>query len=605
MFKPSFSRNSLIYSRWGEAIVKHKAIDSGSEADNPYQTANSTFVGCIAAFFFFGVTGCIPTPPPAPQEVSYTFELLPEDPPRVAVTVSLGGEGRGSTSFSLSKRWASVSDTRASIGGVRASGNGGRRLEPLEFEANTWEVYHGPDEKLSLTYELVSRRQQIGSRPQDFHRVVISDDLFHLIGRVGLLTPENLDRKRVRSIRVRWKGFRDEGWKTASSFNTGEDEYTVRTSLSGFLNSVFIAGKIRLHPFLIEGNLLQFAIYGRDWKFFDSEFVQLASEIVRYQRDFFKDHSQPYFLISLIPAGDESSGALSGTGLTDSFALFVSPRFDLEEGSDGLLRIKKLLAHELFHNWNGGKIHREEPEELVYWFSEGFTDYYARRLLRRSGLLSPEEYVDSLNELFARYMLSEVRDEPNSRIAEGFWLDERLKDLPYRRGDIVALLVDHEIRRVSSGRRDLDDLMIELLDRSQQSGFLVSTDSLLEIFADFTTPAFAARLKEIIVDGSDPEFPPDLVVPTARMRLEPMGVFDLGFDFAFSRQQSEVVSVRRGSRAYQAGLRDGQTLLGWSVWIGDVLKPVTIRVLDGATRRAITYLPQSTRTIPVPQFAHR
>jgi hypothetical protein len=122
----------------------------------------------------------------------------------------------------------------------------------------------------------------------------------------------------------------------------------------------------------------------------------------------------------------------------------------LEPGSDDAARIALLLAHEHFHHWNGGKIRMEETEQLAYWFSEGFTDFFARRILLRCGLFDVAEYVRRLNESLALYWTEPMRHEKNARIAADFWKVQSIGELPYRRGDLVALLLDHEIRATSA-----------------------------------------------------------------------------------------------------------------------------------------------------------
>ena len=58
----------------------------------------------------------------------------------------------------------------------------------------------------------------------------------------------------------------------------------------------------------------------------------------------------------------------------------------------------KLFAHEHFHSWTGGKIRNNEQEELNYWWTEGFTEYYSRVLALRSGGLSIEEFINDCNQ---------------------------------------------------------------------------------------------------------------------------------------------------------------------------------------------------------------
>ncbi|HSR51745.1 MAG TPA: hypothetical protein VLV83_13030 [Acidobacteriota bacterium] len=561
--------------------------------------------------------GCrLGAPEALPQEeIEMVLRLLPggeESPPQaVEVEITVEARDRIKTIFLLEESWAAVQDARDAIQNVRAYGGDGRPLEAFRSQSHGWEIIHRRDEKVRLVYQLDPVHRVIGSHPSQYYRVLLTDDLFQMIGHVGLLYPEHVDKGLTCRFSVRWEGFREAGWKTVSSLSS-LNQFQVRTSLSRFINSIFLAGKLRLHPRFIEDNLVQFAVYG-EWSFDDSEFVALASRIIKMERDFFRDHSQDYFLVSLIPTDKERGGNMGGTGLTDSFALWVYPGLELESQSDGRTRMLQLLAHEIFHNWNGGKIAREEPEQLIYWFSEGFTDFYARRLLYREGLISREQYAALLSRRFAEFWLSPVNREPNSRIVDDFWKDPQIKDLPYHRGDVVALLLDHEIRRQSGGTRSLDDLMRQILRRYEDEQVQYGVDNLLDLFAQATSPQFAQHLREVIVDGHLPDVPSDLGAPELALRTRQLGAFDPGFDIRSSIAAREVLSVRSGSRAHQAGVREGQKLLGWSVRFGDIDFPITLSVRDGSgsggtngsngsSQRRITYLPQSPQTVPVPSF---
>lgn len=547
--------------------------------------------------------GC-QAPAQAPdEEIAYTFQLSKQaGGPQVSVLVELSGDEDASTDFHLRESWASVEDTRGLVGEPSARGEQERPLEVFQSGSHSWRVVHRPGERIRLSYPLRSGTDLTATNPASYYRVLIASDVFHMIGHVGLIVPTRIDRQQMCRIQVRWEGFAEAGWKVVSSFSADQKGFEIRQPLGRFVHSLFFAGRLRLYPRFVQENLMQFALYG-DWKFSDQQFVDMAHAITQAERDFFRDHSQPYFLVTLLPVGDENSGNMGGTGLTNSFALFISPHYSLE-GDQGL-RVRKLLAHELFHHWNGGLLVREDPGQLIYWFTEGFTDFYARRLLHRAGLMSTEQYADSLNQLLAGYFLSPVRSEPNQRIAEAFWSDAEIKELPYRRGDLVALLLDHEIQRQSAGARSLDDLMREALRRALQDRAQTSTESLLELFAEYTSDGYVQALREVVVQGRMPHIPDDLGAPEVRMEMDDLGRFELGFDYESSRRRQSVQGVVPQSRAWQAGLRNGQLLEGWSLRFGDIVYPVQLTVRDNGVRRQITYLPQSTSTEKVPQIRGR
>ncbi|MGL1562936.1 hypothetical protein ACSTHQ_00210, partial [Vibrio parahaemolyticus] len=79
-----------------------------------------------------------------------------------------------------------------------------------------------------------------------------------------------------------------------------------------------------------------------------------------------------------------------------------------------------------FHTWNPWRLGRmagAPAERADYWFSEGFTDFYARRLLLRSGVFSLEEFAADWNDALRAYANNPARLEPNRRVVERFWSD--------------------------------------------------------------------------------------------------------------------------------------------------------------------------------------
>jgi predicted metalloprotease with PDZ domain len=411
-------------------------------------------------------------------------------------------------------------------------------------------VTHPPAGTVAARWFLDPLTEPLDPRLGNDYRPMLRPQLFQLLGETGLLLPDPLKGPEQRAIRFEWRGFREAGWKFACSFGD-EESFTVPRSLDAFKHSVFLAGDIGLHARELHGTRLLFALdrpQGEGFAFKEDDLVELGTRVIAAERDFFSDWSDPLFVITLVPEERQTTLSLGGTGLTDSFSLFLSPRFTLKPGSDDFSRVAMLLAHEHFHHWNGGRIRLEEPEQLGYWFSEGFTDFFARRILLRAGLYDVPEYVKRLNESLEHYWLSPVRHEKNARIVQDFWKVREVGELPYRRGDLVAILLDREIRATTQGQRSLDDFFREALQRGRDRGEICSTDNLLELAADYTSAEFAGRLRALIVDGADFELDSDLGAPFLDLRWRavqrPDGKTDVpflelrdGVDLAAARAQ--------------------------------------------------------------------
>lgn len=136
-----------------------------------------------------------------------------------------------------------------------------------------------------------------------------------------------------------------------------------------------------------------------------------------------------------------------------------------------------LTAHEFFHVWNVKRIrpaplgpfdYSRENYTRQLWAIEGVTSYYTDLLLVRAGLLAPERYLELLAE-----RIQALQSQPGRAVQSleqssfDAWIkfyrpDENSVNSAisyYLKGELVALLLDVEIRHASAGARSLDDVL--------------------------------------------------------------------------------------------------------------------------------------------------
>jgi len=254
------------------------------------------------------------------------------------------------------------------------------------------------------------------------------------------------------------------------------------------------------------------------------------------------------------------------------------------------------------HNWCGRATPAEQPERLVYWFSEGFTEFLTRRLLLRAGLSDAEGYARSLQDSVRGYLANPHCRAPNAKIDAEFWTSREVGELPYRRGDLVAALLDHAIRAKSAGAQSLDDFAREAV-RLGRGGEKVSTPVLLERIGRWTDPGFAERVRAIVEDGAPLELPPDLFAPCLAITTVEEPGLELGFDLDASIANGTLTAVQPASAAERAGLRDGQKLASIS-YERRVDRPVRLEVIDQGERRTVEFLPHGAlRALPAVRVA--
>ncbi len=149
------------------------------------------------------------------------------------------------------------------------------------------------------------------------------------------------------------------------------------------------------------------------------------------------------------------------------------------------------LAHEMLHLWIGNHIMGSSPPD-TYWFTEGFTDYLAIKLMYRAGLLSEAMLQQRLANVVRRYRLA-ARLSPGVGLVEAGQAKHENWELIYGGGAMIAFLLDAE--NPTGFQRALREL-------STNASELFSQQRLLQQLDEFTDGA-ATRIFEAVDDGMD------------------------------------------------------------------------------------------------------
>jgi predicted metalloprotease with PDZ domain len=504
------------------------------------------------------------------------------------VSVTFAGDADGSTNILLPNEWGGQQELFRAIRNLSVS-KGTTLADSDKPFVKT--LTHQPGQKITVTYEISQDFQ--GPLTNAVRYRPVTDAIYiHWIGNAVWVLPE-WDEQTDNDISIEWKGFA-KSWTVANSFGTSRRKQKFQAKLSELLSAIFVAGDFRITTTKAKANDVNIAIRGK-WQFTDVELTEMIRKVIDTERDFFGDHTQKYYLVTLVQT-DEGPKALSfgGTGLTDSFALFATPNATVS-------RLRGLLAHEYAHNWIPGRLGRmPEPEQDLYWFSEGFTDFYTYKLLRSGSLITAAEYAEAYNERIREYYLLPVRNEPNDRIVKDFWTDRNVQRLPYLRGFLFATNLDADIRNASEGTASLDNAIKELFAVSKTP---LSFESLTAIFSKYLGRDITSSVNLYLKDGATIVPQPYALGPDFTQRITEMPVFELGFDFDKFAKDRVVAELDPNSSAYAAGLRNGQKRIGGvSLAFGDTTKEVELKVKDDEGEKTIKFLPIARTRLEIPQY---
>jgi predicted metalloprotease with PDZ domain len=541
------------------------------------------------------VTIALPAAAQTDSPVSYTVSPVMEGASLTALAVEIRfvGDADGETRLLLPDEWAGTDSLWRQVDDVQVEG-----ATAVREDGNARRIItHAPSAPLAARYRV--RSGYAGEPGFGYQKAlpIILPGWFFFHGEGVFATP---DGRQGAPARFAWRGFPAE-WKIASDLDhlSGARPGTVKDVVEAAAIGGPDLGVVRRE---LDGAPVRVAMRGA-WDFTPEAFVEGLAAVIQAENALWGDAGRPFF-VPMAPLGGTGSGlSYTGTARSDAFSVASTPGFPLAQAS-------RFLAHEYMHTWVPIEIggFPEGPGASAAWLTEGWTDFYAGRALLRAGLWTPVDFVTELNRVLMRNTSSPVRAIPNTELAERFWSDANVHQLPYDRGHLLALLLDHRIRAHTGGRADMDDVMLaqrEYALRNAQDGTRMDAAALFPVVAlESMGIDFAAELARHVERGEPVALPADLFAGCATLDTVTQPDFYRGFDLAATEANGmRLTGVDPALPAYAAGMRDGMRLIRREAGVvGDPTVEVAYRVDDAGTERVFRYLPQGKARITMQRF---
>ncbi|MGB7841946.1 MAG: PDZ domain-containing protein, partial [Salinimicrobium sp.] len=384
------------------------------------------------------------------------------------------------------------------------------------------------------------------------------------------------DDLKQRPIEVTFNTEGHPDWKVATQLKQLDKNTFFAPDFYYFMDSPVEISDYDLREFELDGQTIRFALHhpGTDAEldeYFEKVKKIVAQEMAVYGELPNYDFGEYTFLADYMPN-------VSGDGMEHRNSTVLTDIASLGEG--GMNENIGTVAHEYFHSWNVERIRPETLEPFDFskanmsgalWFAEGFTSYYTNLILTRAGIITPRDYVESLNGTFNYVWNSPALKyfNPIEMSYQAPFVDAATSVDPVNRenmfisyysyGSMLGLALDLKLRE---NRLNLDDFMKLMWQKYGKTEKSYEIEDLEETLAEYAGKDFSEEFfSNYIYSSKMPNY--EALLANVGLQLERAS--KNAFFGASLKNTSEGVEISsnlaKNTPAYKAGFDQGDLLL--------------------------------------------
>lgn len=429
----------------------------------PKNLFNSSRLLLTLLFFFFSITASWAA------ELRYTLSMPAPHTHYFHVDAELTGAGNNYVDFTMPV-WAPgsylVREFAKHVEDFNAVDGSGKKLRSEKIDKNTWRVYNNKAKEIKASYKVYAYELTVRTSYLDAsHGYVNGTSIF--------MYPEGYEKLSGTLIVKPYTG-----WDKVSTGlkSTGKFTYTF-PNYDILADSPLEIGTHQVFEFKVNGVPHEIAMYGpgnynpeklmKDMKLIAEESIAIMGELPVKDKYVFIVHNL-----------DNGGGGLEHLNST---TLQISRwNYGSETGYNNFL---SLVAHEYFHLWNVKRLrpeplgpfnYNEENYTKLLWVSEGITSYYDDLIVRRAGFISPQSYLEIVENT-----LNTVENTPGNKVQNvsessfDTWIKYYRRNENsgnaevsyYTKGSVIGHLLNMEIMKATKGEKSLDDVMRYMYDK--------------------------------------------------------------------------------------------------------------------------------------------
>lgn len=260
-------------------------------------------------------------------------------------------------------------------------------------------------------------------------------------------------------------------------------------------------------------------------------------------------------------------------------------------------RLEDLVSHEIVHNF----ANMEPWDDYNKWYVEGVAEYLGAVGPYVGKTLPRDRFIQWLNDNAQDYYTASPLSRTWPSMIENYWTQgTAVVKAPYTRGFMYLAYVQGIIAKHTKHKKSIDSIILELY-RLDKAGKPTDTDTFIKLLGKIVGAKAAQESFQAFSNGTT-------LIPYAdgfknyglKLVRKDIARFSLGMsENSFGMNQVTQISV--DSRAYEAGLREGDVIKSsWGTWSASDTFESKMSVLverDGG-EETIEYWPRARTTVP-------
>jgi predicted metalloprotease with PDZ domain len=395
------------------------------------------------------------------EPIQYTFRVVDPDKHIAGVEARIPTGGRATIDLMMpvwTPGYYVVEDYAARVQNLVARGPGGDTLTVSKPKPNRWQVQTAGSPIVIVSYALLAQGRSVTSNWVDADLGVIN-------GGAAFVTLAEAAR-RPHDVRIEMPSTWKESASGLEPAPGGQPNHYRAADFDTLADSPIVAGNLTITEFVVDGTTHVVADAGQQAQWNSRAGAAKLEKMVEGARTFWGGLPfKRYVFLNVFRQG--------GGGLEHANSTLLTSSPKMTEPTNGWL---SFVAHEYVHAFNVKRLRPVElgpfdyespPRTSSLWLSEGGTTYVANLILARAGLVSTDDFLGSMSSAIASLQKSPGRLlQSLSQSSLEVWTNSNsgvganAKTVSYYvKGNVVSFLLDAHIRRLTNGRKSMDDVM--------------------------------------------------------------------------------------------------------------------------------------------------